>query len=105
VRRLTEWAEGPAYAEDVPHLVELFYSEHCFGCGEARQLLRRLASDHPEVVVVERNIEDDGDYRLATEYNLIATPAFVIDRSNILYGIPQPERLLTRIAASTPVLA
>jgi hypothetical protein len=64
-----------------------------------------LASDHPEFVVVERNIDDDADYHLATEYNLIATPAFVIDRSNILYGIPQPEKLATRIAASTPVLA
>jgi hypothetical protein len=85
-------------------LVELFYSEHCFGCPEARQLLQRLASEHPEIVAVERNIDQGADYQLATEYRLIATPAFVIDRTNVLYGIPQPEKLATRISASTPVL-
>jgi hypothetical protein len=86
-------------------LIELFYSDHCFGCPEARQLLRRLASAHPELVVVARNIDQDAAYRLATEYHLIATPAFVIDRGKVLYGVPQPETLTTRIAASTPVLA
>lgn len=87
------------------HLVELFYSGHCFGCPEARQLLQRVASERPDVVVIERNIDDDADYRLATEYRLIATPAFVIDRSNVLYGVPQPQKLEARIGASTPVLA
>lgn len=87
------------------HLVELFYSEHCFGCPEARRLVQRLASEHPQVVVIERNIDDDADYRLATEYRLIATPAFVIDRSNVVYGIPQAQKLEARIEASTPVLA
>jgi hypothetical protein len=89
----------------VSHLIELFYSEHCIGCPEARQLLQRFASDHPEVVAVERNIDQDADYRLATDYHLIATPAFVIDRTNVMYGIPRPEKLATRIAASAPVLA
>ena len=87
------------------HLVELFYSEHCIGCPEARQLLQRLASERPDVVVIERNIDDDADYRLATDYHLIATPAFVIDRSNVLYGVPQSQKLKARIGASTPVLA
>lgn len=81
------------------HLIELFYSQHCFGCPEARRLLERFASDHPEIVIVERNIDDDTAYQLATEYGLVATPAFVIDRSTIIYGVPQPEKLAVRIAA------
>jgi protein-disulfide isomerase len=89
----------------VAHLVELFYSDHCFGCPEARQLLQRLASDNPAVVILEHNIDNDADYQLATDYRLIATPAFVIDRTAVMYGVPQPEKLRTRIAASTPVLA
>ena len=105
MRRLTESAEGLPYAGDVAHLVELFYSDHCFGSPEARQLLQRLASAHPEFVFAERNIDQDPDYQLATEYHLIATPAFVIDRSHVLYGVPQPEKLVTRITASSPVLA
>lgn len=87
------------------HLVELFYSDHCIGCPEARQLLQRLASDHPRLVVIERNIDNDADYQLATGYRLIATPAFVIDHKAVMYGVPQPEKLAARIAASTPVLA
>ncbi|HWK30544.1 MAG TPA: thioredoxin family protein [Terriglobales bacterium] len=87
------------------HLVELFYSDHCFGCPEARQLLQRVASEHSDVVVIERNIDDDADYQLATDYRLIATPAFVIDRSHVLYGVPQPHTLEARIGATTPVLA
>jgi thiol-disulfide isomerase/thioredoxin len=91
--------------ESVSHLVELFYSDHCFGCPEARQILQRLGSQHPDVVVIERNIDDDADYRLAKDYHLIATPAFVIDRSNVVYGIPQPQKLEARIEACTPVVA
>jgi thiol-disulfide isomerase/thioredoxin len=93
------------YAAGVSHLIELFYSEHCFGCPEARRLLERFASDHPDVVVVARDIDDDAAYRLATDYGLIATPAFVIDRSSIIYGIPRPETLALRISASAPVVA
>lgn len=105
VRPLTESGKGLQYAGSVSHLVKLFYSDHCFGCPEARQLLRRVASDQPDIVAVDRNIDEDADYRLATEYRLIATPAFVIDRTTVLYGVPRPEKLATRIAASTPVLA
>ena len=104
MRRITEPAGRLRYAEDVAHLLELFYSDHCIGCPEARGLLRRLASDEPRLVVIERNIDNDADYQLATEYRLIATPAFVIDRKAVMYGVPQPEKLTTRIAASTPVL-
>ena len=84
------------------HVVELFYSGHCFGCPEARRVLERFASDHPDVVVVERDIDDDAAYRLATRYGLIATPAFVIDHSSIMYGVPKPEKLAVRIACGGP---
>lgn len=95
----------PAVCSSVSHLIELFYSEHCFGCPEARRLLERFASDHPDVVVVERDIDDDAAYRSATDYGLIATPAFVIDRSSIMYGVPRLEKLALRMASSTPAVA
>lgn len=87
------------------HLIELFYSDECLACPEARHLVRRFAAERPDVVVIERNIADDAEYRAATDYHLIATPAFVIDRHDVLYGVPQPDKLAARIAASTPVLA
>lgn len=81
------------------HVVELFYADHCFACPEARETLRQFASAHPDVVVIERNIDDDVEFRLATEYQLIATPAFVIDHSAVLYGVPKPETLAAQLVS------
>lgn len=61
-------------------------------------MLRQLASARPDVVVIERNIEEDAEYRLATDYHLIATPAFVIDGRAVLYGVPKPDKLADRLA-------
>jgi hypothetical protein len=83
------------------HVVEFFYADHCVACPEARQMLRQFASGRSDVVVIERNIDVDAEYRRATEYHLIATPAFVIDRHAVLYGVPKPDKLAARIAAST----
>lgn len=81
------------------HVVELFCADHCFARPEARESLRQFALAHPDVVVIERNIDDDADFRLATEYQLIATPAFVVDRSAVLYGAPKPETLAAKLAS------
>ena len=82
------------------HVVELFYADHCFACPEAREVLRRFALERPDVVVIERNIDHDDEFRLATAYHLIATPAFVIDHGAVLYGVPKPDKLAASIAAS-----
>ena len=105
VRRLTKRFLDVRYPEAVCHLIELFYSEHCPGCPEARHLLQRFAAERQDVVAIERNIADDGDYQLATDYHLIATPAWVIDRHNVLYGVPKSRNLAARVAASAPALS
>ena len=92
------------YPENVSHLVELFYSDHCLSCPEARDLLHRLAAEHAELVIIERNIDDDAAYALAGEYHLIATPALVIDRRDVMYGVPAAAKVAARIAARRPVL-
>ena len=58
------------------HLVELFYSEHCLGCPEAQQVVRRFALERPDVTLVERDVAVA--ISLARHYRLIATPAIVI---------------------------
>jgi thioredoxin family protein len=82
------------------HVVELFYADHCFACPEAREMLRLFASGRPDVMVIERDIDDDQQFQLATAYRLIATPAFVIDHEAVLYGVPKPEKLTAKLAAS-----
>ncbi len=84
------------------HLLELFYSEHCLSCPEARALLRRLTSQRCDVIVIEHDIGNTDALELAKGYNLIATPALVIDRDTVMYGVPRLEKLTARIEASVP---
>ena len=87
---VTRGAES--YPVDVSYLLEIFYSEHCVGCPEARQAVRRFASGRPDVVVVE--------LELAKRYGLIATPALVIDGDLVMYGVPRPAAIAARMEAS-----
>ncbi|MGE0862940.1 MAG: thioredoxin family protein [Vicinamibacterales bacterium] len=77
------------------HRVEFFYSEHCVGCPEARQVVRQLAADRTDVAVTELDVAHHlGE---ANRYGLIATPAVVIDGGPALYGIPRMADLAGRL--------
>ena len=80
------------------HLVELFYSEHCLGCPEAQQVVRRFALERPDVTLVERDVAVE--IGLARHYRLIATPAIVIDGGAVMYGVPRPAALAARVEKS-----
>ncbi len=81
------------------HLLEIFYSEHCTGCPEARQAVRRFAAGRPDVVVVEHDLETKAELELAKRYGLIATPALVIDGDSVIYGVPRPAAITARVDA------
>jgi alkyl hydroperoxide reductase subunit AhpF len=83
------------------HVLELFYSEHCIGCPEARQAVRHFAASRPDVVVIEREVESH--LELAKRYRVIATPAVVIDGDAVLYGVPRLAPLAARVDASHPL--
>ena len=92
-----------SYAAFVSHLLELFYSEHCFSCPEARQALRQFATSRSDVIVVERDVATEKELELARRYRLIATPAIVIDGHEVMYGVPGATALAARVDASQPV--
>lgn len=79
------------------HVVELFYSEHCPSCPEARQVVRRFASERADVIVLEHDVAVY--VGLANRYGLIATPALVIDGGPVMYGVPHPAALEARVDA------
>lgn len=81
--------------EEVSHLIELFYGDHCIGCPEARQVVRRFALERPDVILVEHDIAVEID--LARAYHLIATPALVIDGGAVMYGVPGPAALAAHV--------
>lgn len=87
---------------NVSHLIDLFLSAHCVGCPEARQAVRRFESSRPDVVVVEHDLEAEVELELAKRYRLIATPALVIDRDTVMYGIPRSAALAARLDAGRP---
>jgi len=76
------------------HLLKLFIANHCLSCPDARTRVRQFAHANVEVVVVERNVDEERD--AATGYGLIASPAIVIDGSAVLYGVPSLAQLARR---------
>lgn len=80
------------------HLLELFVTEHCFGCPDARRVVQACAVEGSNVRVVERDLAVPADLDAAIGYQLIATPALVIDRKIVMYGVPRLESLRARLA-------
>jgi thiol-disulfide isomerase/thioredoxin len=81
------------------HLLELFLADHCPSCPDAHRRVHEFAARRPNVVVLERNVDHDGD--AARRYGVFATPAVVIDGHIVLYGVPTAARLAAHCAAAT----
>jgi thiol-disulfide isomerase/thioredoxin len=79
------------------HLVELFVAHHCPSCPDARQQVREFAETRPNVRVIEHNVDEA--LAAAEGYGLFATPAIVIDRRSIFYGVPTLAQLAARCKA------
>ena len=80
------------------HLLELFVANHCPSCPDARARVREFAHANVDVVVVERNVDEER--AAAAGYGLFATPAIVIDGSAVLYGVPSLAQLALRCSAT-----
>lgn len=95
VRSLTADRRRLLYTERVPHLLELFYSPHCISCPDARRAVHDFASGRQDITIIEREVEAERE--LARRYQLVATPALVIDGEVVLYGIPRAAALAARL--------
>lgn len=105
VRPLTVAPVANVYPDQVSHLLELFYSAHCVSCPEARAVLLEFAARRSDLIIVEHDIDNADALDLAKGYRLIATPALVIDREIVMYGVPKLEKLAQRIEASAPAVS
>jgi thiol-disulfide isomerase/thioredoxin len=76
------------------HVIELFVAHHCPSCPDARGRVREFANKYPNVTLIERNVDEA--LGAAEAYGLFATPAIVIDRRSIFYGVPTIAQLATR---------
>ena len=82
------------------HVLELFVAHHCPSCPDARARVREFAHARGDIVLVERNVDDERD--AAAGYGLFATPAIVIDGRAVLYGVPSLAQLSQRCSATAP---
>lgn len=73
------------------HYIQFFYSDHCFGCPAARQVVREFAAERADIAVAEFDVEIHAG--LARKYGVIATPAVIVDDGPVRYGVPTPVDL------------
>jgi thiol-disulfide isomerase/thioredoxin len=80
------------------HVIELFVAHHCPSCPDARRRVSEFAEMYPNVTVIERNVDEALD--TAETYGLFATPAIVVDRRSVFYGLPTLDQLAARCKAT-----
>ena len=87
--RLTVARRFVAYRGTMVHVLELFVSEHCIGCPEARRVVDAFAAARVDVTVVYRDVESEAARQRARAQGLFATPALVVDGQRVIYGVPR----------------
>ena len=85
----------PSYPAAMQHFVQLFYSDHCFGCPAARTVVRQFAAQNADIAVAEFDVAIHAG--LARKYGVVATPAIVVDDGRVLYGVPRLADLQLQI--------
>ena len=69
--------------------LQIYVSEHCWGCEEARKIAGEIRVEFPDVHV--NLIERESAERWPDE--IIATPAFVLDGKLVSWGNPTREQI------------
>lgn len=74
-------------------VVEIFSSPGCSKCGQAKEVLRKLAEEigGGRIEWREVNVLDELDY--AVSLGVLSTPAIAIDGELIFTGLPSMRRL------------
>lgn len=60
--------------------------------------MREFAEKQPNVTVIEHNVDEA--VNTAEMYGLFATPAMVVDRRSVFYGVPTMAQLAARCKAT-----
>jgi len=103
VRTLGARASRVRYSLRMEHVIELFVAHHCPSCTDARRRIREFVKKHPNVTVIERNVDESVE--AAETYGLFATPAIVVDRRSVFYGVPTLAQLAARCTVTEAAAA
>lgn len=73
------------------HVLEVFTSSHCPGCPEALAIVERFCDGRTDILLIRHDVAQA--LERAMSYRLFATPALVIDRRHVIYGVPSVAAL------------
>ena len=72
-------------------LIEIVTTQWCAKCQKANEMIRNLLKDIKRVVIKEINIAENPE--IAVKYQIMSTPALIIDDKLEFTGIPNEEEL------------
>lgn len=75
--------------------LDVYISETCWSCDEARQIVADIKPQFPSVTIELRDI---GDVRRPS--SVFATPTYVLDGRTIFLGNPTREQLQQKLEAT-----
>jgi len=77
--------------------LDVYVTQHCFGCTEAMRLARVAARRFPSISIRVVDLQREPDAR---PENLVAVPTYILDGQIIWLGNPRQVDLLLRLERS-----
>jgi alkyl hydroperoxide reductase subunit AhpF len=75
--------------------LDVYVSETCWACEEARRIVADLAPQYPEFSIELRDLNDE-----RRPSHVFATPAYVLNGRTIFLGNPTREELKNKLEAA-----
>jgi hypothetical protein len=75
--------------------LDIYVSETCWACEEARRIVADLAPQYPDFTIELRDVSDG-----RAPSQVFATPTYVLDDRTIFLGNPTREELKNKLEAA-----
>ena len=73
--------------------IEIFTSKDCAFCPRAKEVLEKVVSEFPDVVIKEVDVESDRGKEEAENLGVLTTPVIIISKDMRFTGVPREEHL------------
>ena len=75
--------------------LEIYVSETCWACEEAKRIIADLAPQYPDFAIELRDVSDE-----RKPSHVFATPTYILDGRTIFLGNPTREELKNKLEAA-----
>lgn len=77
------------------NLIELFYSDKVMQCLKVHSMLKKIADERKDVLLITKNIEFDECKREAVERDIPKVPTTIINGRTFIRGVPNSRSQIT----------